>query len=697
MIVAAWTRWASGPGAVASPVWAVGVLLYILLSALLPQSMLGDPLLPSWVPLTLLCTEATLLGLLAGAAMAASSGLRRLSEKVRNPFARRAIEAVRMISAALLLLLLAGSCAVCWAVGRYVDLEGVKFLSANFSPLVGFARAMNPWLLGIVPVVAIAAGLAGARWLPSWVARWPQRFRSAVVRISAVLFAFSLVVSLLGQIGHRYADSIVDDPITGAPYPVRNVFRVRRDQRTGPVTSIVFTLFTGERDRLPQEPAAGGSETVERPPIQTREQYQASVDPSRRREWNVVIVVIDSVRPDCLEAYGRRPSIAPVIDALAKESVVYADCYSTASHTSLAAMCPLTGQYPLRGLGLWEYPERPTYPRVLIYDVLHGLGYRTAVFSSQNEHWGYMSRHLVVPGLDRFFHAPVAAGGTDPGPQRTAIDDEVANHAIDDRITIDAAMAWIDGGTKPYCLAVNLQAPHFPYALPEGVRKAGARKPPSMGFGNVPRDRIPEIREMYEECVTYADAQVGRLIDRIKSRGDWDRTVFVVTADHGQAFYEHGFATHGSRLYDEVMKVPLLLRAPGLKPAADARPAILIDIPPTVLDLLGLPPHSGFQGDNLLQPAARDGRSRFLVSATTLARQVGIVRDGFKLIRDLEYGVDLLYDLKADPSERHDLRDRRSGVARDLGWKLDGWVRQQLDYYGNRERHTREFPPRFRP
>src|SRR6185295_19716266 len=105
-----------------------------------------------------------------------------------------------------------------------------------------------------------------------------------------------------------------------------------------------------------------------------------------------------------------------------------------------------------------------------------------------------------------------------------------------------------------------------------------------------------------------------------------------VGGDNGEAFYEHGFAAHATWLYNEVMKVPMIIRAPGLEFSRDDRPAMFLDVPPTVLDLLGLPAHPGFQGTSLLQPRPNPARSVFMIAQTPVAHQSAIVRSGFKLL-----------------------------------------------------------------
>ena len=122
--------------------------------------------------------------------------------------------------------------------------------------------------------------------------------------------------------------------------------------------------------------------------------------------------------------------------------------------------------------------------------------------------------------------------------------------------------------------------------------------------------------------------QVGRLFQYLKKKDKWQNTLVVITGDHGQAFYEHGFASHASAIYDEVMKVPLIIRAPGLEPGVDTRLAQHVDVAPSVLGLLGLPIHPSFQGIDLFHTSPNPNRSAYMVAQTPDAYQYGIVRAG---------------------------------------------------------------------
>src|SRR5439155_23698440 len=105
--------------------------------------------------------------------------------------------------------------------------------------------------------------------------------------------------------------------------------------------------------------------------------------------------------------YSSPRELMPSLGALARDSRLYANAYSQASHSSYASPVPLCSQYPLRTRGVYAYPKNPPYPRVMIYDVLKPLGYRTGIFSSQNENCEGRINYLQTPGLDRFFHAEV--------------------------------------------------------------------------------------------------------------------------------------------------------------------------------------------------------------------------------------------------------------------------------------------------
>jgi arylsulfatase A-like enzyme len=137
----------------------------------------------------------------------------------------------------------------------------------------------------------------------------------------------------------------------------------------------------------------------------------------------------------------------------------------------------------------------------------------------------------------------------------------------------------------------------------------------------------------------------------------------------------------------------MIVRAPGLEPGLDSRPAMFLDVPPSIFDLLGLPPHPSFQGISLFAPDPDPNRSLFLIVQTPAAFQSAIVRGGFKLLHNELDGRNYLWDQVNDPAERQNLVSSRPDLVQDLAARLRFWRSEQLSYYADVPRQGREYPP----
>ena len=179
----------------------------------------------------------------------------------------------------------------------------------------------------------------------------------------------------------------------------------------------------------------------------------------------------------------------------------------------------------------------------------------------------------------------------------------------------------------------------------------------------------------------------------LKQRGRWENTIVALTGDTGQAFGEHGFVAHANMIFDEVVRVPLMIKAPGLEPETDRRPAQHIDLPPTILDLLGLPPHPGLQGISLTNPDPGLSRYRYIMVQTPIAHQYGIIWKRFKLIYDMNYDRQMLLDRVSDPMETTHVGPVYPAIQKRLRDRLDTWRRLQLDYYHDTRLHSSHYPP----
>jgi Flp pilus assembly protein TadD len=336
------------------------------------------------------------------------------------------------------------------------------------------------------------------------------------------------------------------------------------------------------------------------------------------------------------------------------------DVVTLPSHASL-----LSGRYPLahgvRDNGGFRFPaDTPT-----IATILRAAGCRTGAFVSA---FVLDSRF----GLDRGFEVyDDRLGGAETG---TAF---VVPERPGPR-TVAAATAWIASlGGQRWFAFVHLYEPHFPYAPPE---------PFASRFGRTP----------YQGEVSAADAALGPLLAPILGAAS-QRVLVVLTSDHGEALGEHGEATHGVFAYDATLRVPLVLYAPTLFPAAVvSTPARQVDVLPTLLDALGVEPPPGLPGRSLLSviegrgggPAAPP-ESYFEALSASLTRGwaplQGVVADGLKYV---DLPLPELYDLQKDPGEEHNLVAARAQDVARLRARLDRLRAQDVGLGGRRQEES---------
>jgi tetratricopeptide (TPR) repeat protein len=232
---------------------------------------------------------------------------------------------------------------------------------------------------------------------------------------------------------------------------------------------------------------------------------------------------------------------------------------------------------------------------------------------------------------------------------------------------VDQAERWMGESAAPFFAWVHLYDPHTPYTAPEPFRSRHAQ----------------DIRGAYDAEIAWTDSLVGRLLDGLAARGALDRTVVVVVGDHGEALGDHGEQTHGFFIYEETLRIPLLVAGPSVAPRTVAAPVRIVDVMPTVLDLLAVPAPPAVQGRSLSPLGRGETLDLVSLSETWYPRfhygwsELTSIRDGrYKLIRAPRRE---LYDLERDPGERTDLAGREPARA-------DAMERALLE---NRQRVTR--------
>lgn len=567
----------------------------------------------------------------------------------------------------------------------------------------------DPWqmfqhLVHMVPVIAVAfpvALFAISGSLVFGANRWAHRLTAQSVQF-LVLGHIILVAAMpiyISFIDYKFRNAQYIDRRSLAVRDSKEIYSMLLHLRTDPIATLAIDLYRNS-------PISDGDTHADRfvlphhtSPLVSLKQYVAGVEESKTSKKNVILLLVESLRPDMLTAYGSPEPYLPNFEALSEKSIVFTDIYSQASHSSYADVCPLSSHYPLRTRGVHFYPPNPPYPRVLIYDVLKQLGYRTAIFSSQNENWGSMYNYLQSPNLDRFFHSKTFDGPTyiphgDHGFAAYAT--RTKSGKIDDRYTVAEAIKWIDEEREqPFFIYMNLQNSHIPFQIPEDFeRKYSPRELDfKITFGHFPKDRIDDVKGVYADSLRYIDYQFNKIVEHLRVAGRLEDTIIIVSADTGQAFYEHNYASHASYIYDEVMRVPLFIYVGGEISQTMQRPGQHIDVPPTLFGLLGLPSHPSFQGVDLLaSDKPIKPRSRFIL-AQALKTQYGIIRDNFKLIYSPRRRSYELYGLANDPGEYENLIGRHPSIEKDLKNRLHSWIALQLDYYGDMSRNYETYPP----
>jgi arylsulfatase A-like enzyme len=583
---------------------------------------------------------------------------------------------------------------------HFLAMQSWNLTSADPSLMAAHAVQMEPWIFVGVPLAAVVVALTTVL-LCGIAASAPARAQRVLTRLVAVVLVASVVAAVGGDaLSMKDTTRFATAPRQPAETAHQAFLYAAREQ-SGPVARLLADLWDDIASVGADLQLWNPGGTVG-PRIVTMGEYVAHTARRRVHRWNVVLVVVESLRADELRSLGGARAVMPTVDSLAEHAMVFARALTAATQSDFATTSLLSSQYPLRARRYRAFPAHIAYPRVLLWDVLQAQGWHTGVFSSQNEHWAGMFNFLNTGGVGRFVH-----GGNYRGPTYASADDHGfwnffvhnARQAgkIDDHDTVDEGIAWIDSvpASAPFFAYFNLQSSHTPYVHPSTF--ASRFGPGNVSFpvlfGSYPADSAAAVRDLYDNSLAYVDAQLARLVAALQRSHRWDSTLVVLTGDHGEAFYEHGFGAHASALYREVTRVPLIFRVPGAAAARDSLPASTIDIAPTVIDMLGLPPHPSFQGVDLHDVDTRRTRPVFTLSQA-LADQVAVEAGPWVLIDDLRGGTQQLYDVRADPLETDDVADSHPKLHDTLVQVVERWWGTQINYYESLHGAPRRYAPR---
>jgi choline-sulfatase len=373
---------------------------------------------------------------------------------------------------------------------------------------------------------------------------------------------------------------------------------------------------------------------------------------------SVILVIIDTLRADHLGYWGYERGTTPSLDSLAAAGTAWMETQAQSSWTLPSVASILTGLTPREhgaGYAGGELFGLSSSIRTL-QGIMHSKGWRSCgIFNVifLNEDFGFHR------GFDHFD----CRGITENSSARRAGE------------TVDAVIRWLEdlAENEKFLVVVHFYDPHIPYDPPSPYdvmfnEEGGAGE---SGYSGLLMDTILAVNrgeaslslqglrmmtDLYDGEIAYTDSQIGRLLHYLRVTGLSERSLVIVTADHGEEFLEHSGLEHGRTLYQEVLHVPLILSGPGV-PAGSIRngPCAQVDILPTVLSYLGLEIPPGRSGIDLLGSGIAG--SRDLPSSNLLWSSPGasVRRDDLKIIWRVEDCGTEFYDLSEDPLERYSM------------------------------------------
>lgn len=346
---------------------------------------------------------------------------------------------------------------------------------------------------------------------------------------------------------------------------------------------------------------------------ETSQRSGRSLDLSGR---DIVLITVDALRADHLGSYGYGKNITPNLDGMAKEGVVFERAYTPTPHTSYAVTSLMTGKY-----------IRPL--------VLQGLGADSETWAGQLRRYGYKTAAFYPPAVF-FIDAERFGSIRDRGLDFEYRKVEFASAELRARQVGDY-MGALKADTHLF-LWVHLFEPHEPYEAH-----------PEYPLGDRDIDR-------YDAEISAADAGISTIVAEVRKKRP--NAVVIVSADHGEEFQEHGGRYHGSTVYEEQVRVPLIVHAPGLlAPRRVASPVTIIDLFPTVLSALDIPRPARVRGTDigpfLTGTSTKESERGFAFAETDTMTM--LARGAFRLVCARRIGACALYDIDKDPQQTRDL------------------------------------------
>lgn len=405
---------------------------------------------------------------------------------------------------------------------------------------------------------------------------------------------------------------------------------------------------------------------------------------SRTPRTNVLVISIDTLRNDHCSFAGYARQTTPRLDQLAAEGMRMTQAYAPTSTTGPTHASIFTSLYPLSH-GVVRNALALDEQFMTLAEALRDEGYATAAVVSS----------FVLDGQFGYAQGFDSYDAEFPLESATIVRNEMDGHAVDgafdrraDATTRRAAqqLERLAADGDPFFMFVHYFDPHYPYVPPDGWRGR---------FAGDGADELQQELDAYDEEIGFTDQEVGRLLDRLGELGLDERTLVIVTSDHGEGLMQHGHMHHGLQIYEELVRVPLLLRLPGAIEAGRTidEPVTVVDLFPTIFSLLELDSPTRLQGIDQAAAILNDAvpapqRPIYLhrrhydagvVAGIPVAgEQFGMRIGDWKYIEGKQEEIRELFDLQRDPGESINLVQAEPKIADDLARTLESWKRGQL-------------------
>ncbi len=385
------------------------------------------------------------------------------------------------------------------------------------------------------------------------------------------------------------------------------------------------------------------------------------------RDSNVVLVFMDAARAGSFGSYGHERPTTPNADRIAAEGVVFDRAFTPAVYTLGAMSSVWTSTHPDRHHSETAFDARLPEGLLTLAELLSARGVHTA---------GFVANAVAgrAFGFDRGFaefHEVFETHGSEASAMRSILP------------------GWWggDAGSERFFAYVHYREPHFPFdPQQQFLDRLGADAGPlskplrsdmswitavNRGERSLGEEEKRQLRLLYDANLAQADDALGELVAGLEGAGLLEKTLLIITADHGEALHEHGWIGHNVQLYEESVRVPLVMRFPagtGPRGVRNGELVDLLDLAPTIADVFGAADSGGaresFSGVSLLDVAAGSPGKGAVLSRTVWNRPRYSWRsEGLKLIFDTQTGEQRLFDLERDPGEQTDLAKRSPLLA----------------------------------